>query len=101
MATFEFYRRPVAGLRTKDEVLVALNGALTEVQDAVYEGKVTSVDLAEAMTFLKRYYERLERLILGDGMVDYQALVELQNGDPLLQNATRRFERQQKRNQRK
>jgi hypothetical protein len=97
VATFKFYRRPVAGLRTKDEVLAALYEALDEVQDAIQEGSVTSTDLAEALTFLKRYFERLERLILSDGLVDYKALVALQKSDPLLVNAAKRFARQQQR----
>ena len=97
MATFEFYRKPVAGLRTKQDVLNALTDALEEVQEAIKENRLPAAELAEAMTFLKRYYERLERLILSEGMVDYKKLIRLQQEDPLLQQAKRRFDRQQAR----
>lgn len=97
MAAFKFYRKPVAGLRTKKDVLTALNDALDEMQAAIQSGQVSSTDLAEAMTFLKRYYERLERLTLSEGKVDYQALIKLQQADPVLQQAQRRYERQRAR----
>ncbi len=97
MITFEFYRKPVTGLRTKGDVLKALDEALEEIQEAIIEGKVTSTDLSEAMTFLKRFYERLERLVLGEGKVDYSKLLKMQAEDPVLIQAKRRFERHQKR----
>lgn len=97
MITFDFYRKPVSGLRTKEDVLSALNDALEEIQEAIIAGKVSSSDLSEAMTFLKRFYERLERLILGDGKVDYTKLLKMQAEDPVLQQAKRRFERHQQR----
>ncbi|WP_284022755.1 hypothetical protein [Pseudoalteromonas umbrosa] len=94
MIMFEFYRKPISRLRTKSEVLHALGEALTEVQAAIVAGDVTSADLSEAMTFLKRYYERLERLVLGEGQIDYAKVLKLQSKDPVLQQAKRRFERQ-------
>lgn len=93
--TYEFYRKPVAGLRTKREVLTGLGDALDEVQSGLQEGGVVASDIAEALTFLKRYYERLERLILSEGVLDHHELIRLQKADPLLQYAQRRFERQQ------
>lgn len=97
MITFEFYRKPVTGLRTKEAVLQALDEALEEIQEAIIAGKVTSTDLSEAMTFLKRFYERLERLVLSEGKVDYSKLLKMQAEDPVLLQAKRRFERNQQR----
>lgn len=97
VATYEFYRKPVAGLRTKGDVLKALHEALDEVQADLQQGNVSPADIAEALTFLKRYYERLERLILSEGVIDHRELIRLQKNDPLLQQAKRRFERQQAR----
>ncbi|MCP4526722.1 MAG: hypothetical protein GY833_12570 [Aestuariibacter sp.] len=96
MITFDFYRKPITGLRTKEDVLRALDEALEEVQAAIIAGNVSSSDLSEAITFLKRFYERLERLILGEGKIDYAKLLKMQAEDPVLKQAKRRFERQQK-----
>ncbi|GEK10798.1 hypothetical protein HUZ36_14450 [Pseudoalteromonas sp. McH1-7] len=85
---FSFYRVNVVALKTREDALYVLHDALSELKAAMLsEQGVPIKELTQAITFLRRFYERIERLILDEGHLDYRKLQQKQQQSVLLLNA--------------
>ncbi|TMP46337.1 hypothetical protein CWB96_00015 [Pseudoalteromonas citrea] len=88
LENYEFYRVNVHALTTRSAVLHALKLALEELKCSIATCNERDPEqLSHAISFLKRFYERVERITLDDGSLDYNKLIQKQAQSQLLTNA--------------